>query len=92
MYISMYILYTLVCTLYIRGILHLSFMLLCTFPRNVLVDTFVYDRAIQESVTAEKFVNLPVVAACVFTLSVEFHFVRSGWSLHERSLVTALGK
>ena len=46
---SMYILCTAPCTFYVQlhvhSILHLSFVLLCTFPGKVLVDTFVYRRA-----------------------------------------------
>ena len=41
MYISMYIPYT----FHAHSILHLSFVLLCTFPGKVLVDIFAHRRA-----------------------------------------------
>ena len=46
MYTSMYILCTPPCTFYVHSILQLSFVLLCIFPRKVLIDTFVYHRAL----------------------------------------------
>ena len=43
-YISIYIPCTFPYTFHAHSILHHSFVLLCTFPRKVLVDTFVYRR------------------------------------------------
>ena len=59
MYSSMCILCTPPCTFYVYSILHLSFVLLCTFPGKVLVDTFVYRRVTNPREPSQLWLPLP---------------------------------